>query len=31
MEFSHYQPVPPHIQEQIIAQSKGLKAIKEQV
>lgn len=23
MEFSHYQPVPPHIQEQIIAQSKG--------
>ncbi len=31
MEFSHYQPVPPHIQEQIIAQSKGVKAIKEQV
>jgi len=31
MEFSHYQPVPPHIQEQIVAQSKGIKAIKEQV
>ena len=31
MEFSHYQPVPPHIQEQIVAQSKGLKTIKEQV
>jgi len=25
MEFSHYQPVPPHIQEQIIAQSRGVK------
>ncbi len=25
MEFSHYQPVPPHIQEQIIAQSRGVR------
>ncbi|MCS7188525.1 MAG: elongation factor G [Bacteroidia bacterium] len=25
MEFSHYQPVPPHIQEQIIAQAKGIR------
>ncbi|MCS7162248.1 MAG: elongation factor G [Bacteroidia bacterium] len=25
MEFSHYQPVPPHIQEHIVAQAKGIR------